>query len=314
VTGFNVLCDSRYGPILYNRRDTWMARSFALYGEYSHLEVRLLQSALFPGAVAVDAGANIGALTIPMAQVVGPTGAVLAFEPQRFMYYNLVANVALNSLTNVYPTLGALGNARGAIDVPQLDPDSENSFVGVTLDADLPRLTHAKMRPVPIMPLDDLQLARLDLLKCDVEGMELDVLKGAADTITRLSPTLYVEATFAQKRAALYAWLEAADYDVYWDTPPLFNPENFSGREDNVFVEEDGRLIISHNWLCVPRAKKIEVTGQRITPETLHFGGSDVKGWDPTADAPGGKEGAPIPTPSKVLPRVGYTGAVGPNA
>ena len=61
---YNMLCDARYGPMLYNRNDMWMGRSFAEYGEFSEREARMICSALRPGMLAIDAGANIGAFTI----------------------------------------------------------------------------------------------------------------------------------------------------------------------------------------------------------------------------------------------------------
>ena len=54
------------------------------------------------GYISLDVGANIGCHTVPFAKLVGESGRVVAFEPQRLVFQNLCANLALNALTNVY--------------------------------------------------------------------------------------------------------------------------------------------------------------------------------------------------------------------
>lgn len=72
----------RYGPMLFNRFDSYVGRSFDLYGEHCEAEAALLRSLLRPGDTVVEAGANIGAHTIAMAQILGAAGRLIAFELQ----------------------------------------------------------------------------------------------------------------------------------------------------------------------------------------------------------------------------------------
>ena len=86
--------------------DFYIGKALDLFGEYSEAEVRFLCSLLEPGDVVVEAGAHIGTICVPMAKVVGPTGAVHAFEPQEEIRDFLRANVANNGLggsVTVYP-------------------------------------------------------------------------------------------------------------------------------------------------------------------------------------------------------------------
>lgn len=255
--------------MLYNRHDPWTGMSFGLYGEYSEGEAELMRGLLFPGAVALDVGANVGALTIPMADAVGPRGTVLAFEPQRLIYYILVANVALRSYQHVYPHWLALGHMRGKVDVPLLDYDVDNNFGGLSLDADAPKIDARLHQPVDIIPLDDLALTRCDFIKADVEGMEVDVLKGGAGTIAQHKPTLYLEADRPHKQRPLLEQLDRMGYDAYWHTPPLFNPGNYRGVTENRFVSPSGEPIVSINWLCVHRSKGVTLRGTRVEMEAL---------------------------------------------
>jgi FkbM family methyltransferase len=249
--GFNVLTDARYGRMLYNRFDIYIGRSLELYGEWSEGEIALFQQLLEPGMIVVDAGANIGTHTVALARIVGPKGAVLAFEPQRIVFQTLAANAALNSLTNVSCQQRALGDTLGLVRVPPIDYAKSNNFGGLPLGQDW-----AAGETVEVIRIDDLNLAVCHLIKIDVEGMELDVLRGAAATIERCQPALYVEIDRADKRDELLRWLDEHGYVVFGHQVPLYNPANFKANPQNVF---EG--IVSLNALAVPAKMAPQVLG-----------------------------------------------------
>ena len=247
---FNRQKACRHGTMLYNVHDIYVGRSFDLYGEFSEGEVTLLRQLVRPGQHVVEVGANIGAHTVALAQLVGAGGSVLAFEPQRIVFQTLCANLALNHLTNVDARHAAVGSAPGAIVVPPLDYRRANNFGGLELG------THRQGETVPVITLDSLGLERCALLKIDVEGMEQDVLAGAARTIERCRPAMYVENDRPQKSAALIRAVDALDYNMYWHRPRLFNPQNFAGHAENVFGG-----IVSVNMLCLPKSLPQQING-----------------------------------------------------
>jgi FkbM family methyltransferase len=250
-TGFNVVTETRTGPLLVNRHDQYVGRSFLEYGEFSPGETRLFRHLLVPGMIVLDIGANIGAHTVEFAAAVGPTGLVLAYEPQRFVYQALTANVALRSLTNVLTFQQAVGAERGTLRVPVLDPNAENNFGGLAIEG------HEQGEQVPVIRLDDLTLPRCEFIKIDVEGMEASVLRGGRKFLARTKPVLYLESDRAERRPALYKELVAQGYDCYWHSPPLYDAENFLGNPVNVFTDKAGVWIVSTNWLCLPKAHQI---------------------------------------------------------
>ena len=248
VSGFNRLKQCRHGMMLYNIHDAYVGRSLDQYGEFSEGEVDLLRQFVKPGHVILDVGANIGAHTVWMAQAVGATGIVLAFEPQRIVYQTLCANLALNSITNVHCFHAAVGKAPGQIIVPPLDYSRTNNFGGLELGG----YRHGEM--VPTLNIDGLNLPKCDLLKIDVEGMEQEVLQGAVQVIAARSPTLYVENDRKEKATSLIRFIDDLGYNMYWHTPALYNPNNFTGNSQNVF----GR-VVSMNMLCLPKTRTQQV-------------------------------------------------------
>jgi FkbM family methyltransferase len=240
----------RHGMLMYNVNDQYIGRSLELYGEYSEGEADLFRQVLRPGDLAVDVGANIGVHTIIMAKLVGERGAVLAFEPQRLAYQMLCGNLALNQLLNVWCHNVAVGEAAGKVMVPTLDPRKPNNFGGLALGA------FPQGESVPVIRLDDTPTPACRLLKVDVEGMELQVLRGATKLIERSRPLLYVENDKPERSAELVRWIDAIGYDLYWHRPSLFNPGNFLGNPQNVFG-----YVMSHNMVCVHRENQGKMEG-----------------------------------------------------
>ena len=89
--GYNKLVSGCDGFFVANENDLYVGRAIIKYGEYSQLEMDLLQQVVAPGNVAVDVGAH----TVGLAKRVGPKGRVLAFEPQPVIFQNLCANLSL---------------------------------------------------------------------------------------------------------------------------------------------------------------------------------------------------------------------------
>jgi FkbM family methyltransferase len=228
----------------------YIGRSLDLYGEFSEGEVELFRQMAKPGNVVVEVGANIGAHTVFFGRHVGSRGRVLAFEPQRVVFQTLCANVALNSLTNVECYQQAVGDLPGSVLVPQLDYTQENNYGGLELG------NFTQGDSVPVVTLDSLQLSRLNVLKIDVEGMEHSVLQGAQDTLARCRPILYVENDREDRSDQLIRLLDSLEYNLYWHTPPLFNPHNFAGNATNVFGQ-----IISKNMIGVHRTVPQKLDG-----------------------------------------------------
>jgi FkbM family methyltransferase len=249
---FNQLADCRYGRVLFNKNDRYIGRSLDLYGEFSEGEIDLFRQIVQPGGVVVEVGANIGTHTLFFARQVGHAGAVLAFEPQRLVFQCLCANMALNSVTNVHCRQQAVGAAAAEIRVPVLDPSCDQNYGGLSVDG------CPEGELTPLVTIDSLNLARCALLKIDVEGMERAVLEGAAQTIARSMPVLYVENDRREKAAELVQAIDKLGYAMYWHVPPLFNPSNFRQNPTNVFGN-----TVSVNMLCIHKSTPHNLAGFR---------------------------------------------------
>jgi FkbM family methyltransferase len=139
-------------------------------------EARFLTGQLRPGMHVVDIGANLGAYSTLFARAVGPRGRVTAFEPDPRLFQALQENVRANGLAQIQPHRLALGARAG---VARLNAHPLNSG-----DNRIARGPATGAVEVAMTTLDDfLQGAPVDLVKCDVQGMEPEVLRGMRGTL-----------------------------------------------------------------------------------------------------------------------------------
>ncbi|OAN50836.1 SAM-dependent methyltransferase [Paramagnetospirillum marisnigri] len=253
-------CAGRHGPMVFPAKDAYVGRSLADYHEYSEGEVDLFRQMLRPGDTVVEAGANIGALTVPLARLVGPRGRVWAFEPQRPVFGVLCTNLTLNGQEHVRPERVALGEGEGSIKVPVIPMGAEVNFGGLSLG-------ELDGEPCPVRSLDSYGLQSLRLIKADVEGAEVQLILGAKDTIRRLRPLLYMENDRKERSAALIKSIMDLGYRLWWHVVPLFSPNNFAGNTTNIFG-----AIGSKNMVCIPAEQQVDMTAftEILGPDAPH--------------------------------------------
>jgi FkbM family methyltransferase len=177
--------------------------------------------------VILDIGANLGAYSVPIGRDVLATGGqVHSFEPQRIVYYQLCGNLLLNRLDNVFSYNVALGESDGQIEIPVLDYHNSDNIGAFSLDDQLHKLS--KLTPRISGEKQSVQIIRLDsinlpispcLIKIDVEGMELNVLKGGGEFLrTHNYPPILLEIWgydwYANQKNELVSFLESLGYQL----------------------------------------------------------------------------------------------------
>lgn len=138
-----------------------------------------------PGDVVLDVGANVGFYSLLAARAAGKAGRVVAFEPLQRNVERLRRHLELNHLSEVEVIQAAVSDSSGV----RWFSKGEYEATG--------RLDSSGEIEVAALSLDDFhaqgKLPRVDVIKIDVEGAELEVLRGAARVLTALRPCLVVE-------------------------------------------------------------------------------------------------------------------------
>ena len=143
-----------------------------------------------------DIGANIGTYTTWMAQIF-PMGRVYSFEPQRAVFQMLTGNVAINNLYNVYTYNMGLGEENTYVEFKEPNYFNYCDFGTFTLNTQEHVERTEDIMVVEVRTLDSFidlhKIDRADLLKIDVEGMDMAVLRGAQQTIQKFLPKIFIE-------------------------------------------------------------------------------------------------------------------------
>lgn len=202
--------------------DPGCSRIVREYGEYSPGEMSILSLWTNKDSVVVDAGANIGALTIPLASQVK---YVYAFEPQAEVAQILRDNT--QHLSNVEVIQCGLGDAQQTMlcgpENSGWGPDSPGSFSLSSTNGS---------EEVEVTTLDSFDLAPT-LIKIDVEGMEVPVIAGASQTIKKHHPVIWMER--AVSRQVLDNIFYYFGYRYCTIDFPVWCPNNWRGNPTDIY-------------------------------------------------------------------------------
>lgn len=164
------------------------------------------------GDVVVDVGAHIGIFTVKAAHSVGMDGTVVAIEPDKENYSFLIANKDINNLKNVIPICAALSNYCGKAHL--------YSWKGMNAGYSIKEKHSSRYIEVPVFTFDYLATKhgfyKVDFLKIDAEGAELEVLKGSEKTLKRSSAKVVIAGYHATDNSeAMRRFLESLGYNTF---------------------------------------------------------------------------------------------------
>ena len=194
-------------------------RHLLWYGSYEKKESDTMQSLLTASTIFIDIGANVGYYSLLAAQMI-TTGRVYSFEPVSATYKKLLQNISLNDFSSIYCEQVAISNFTGQATV-FLSADENTGMSGLQSAKNF----SGKTEIINCITLDEAQvnfnIPKIDLIKIDVEGSEVTVLKGMEQIINRYKPILLIEISIAtlalhnEKIETIYELLFAKNYIAF---------------------------------------------------------------------------------------------------
>ena len=222
-----------------------------LFGRYEVSSYKAMKNLLQPGDITLDIGANIGAHTLPMAELVGKSGKVIAIEATNWAYQKLLRNLSLNEdlKDSVTPVQSLLNETSNQADAPHalysswsFDEKKEKHKI---LRGSLNSTSEAK-----VLALDDLvnslKLEKLDFIKMDVDGFECKVLRGSDYTIKHYKPSMLIEISpflLREREGSLEEYLDFLiqnGYKIYEESSRKLLSMN--PKELNQYIPADGAI------------------------------------------------------------------------
>lgn len=246
----------RWGPVKYLLKDEYVGRSIHAYGEYNPDETEMILTLASEGdGMCLDIGANIGCISQAL---ISAGYDVAAFEPQPKIFEICAYNIAsafkarhgddYGLATQQYEVFNcALGNTQEWLPMPRVHYSEKGNFGGLGIGS---KSTLGTI-DVQCFRLDDYYHTdrKIGFIKIDVEGFELETLRGAYRTIMRERPILYIEDDRIEKSIALRSFIrEELKYSIQDHQPTLFREDNFFKNKKNIW----NKLYASHNIICRP--------------------------------------------------------------
>lgn len=228
-------------------------------GDYEPELSAIVQKLVRPGDVCVDAGANVGYFTALLGQSVGQHGMVYAFEPFPRVANMLRLTVSESRLQDrVDVRQKALGLEAGSFNLVYAD-EAYNYGGSYISTEEMPPTPGLSSATVEVVTLDDelADIARLDVLKMDVEGFELCALRGARRLLGRFHPILIMEllphglARQGHSVLDIVSFLESRDYSIHLFSQLAKGEEAALLTSDN--CENIGAL---ETIICVPSGSR----------------------------------------------------------
>lgn len=177
-----------------------------------------------PSGVVLDIGANIGSYAVPLAKRFKHLD-FYSFEPQRIVFYQLCANTVINGLENLRPINKGLGDEQVEIEAITPNYMTETNIGAFSLDAEVHKnnnqcSSQGMLEKIQINRLDDYRFKNVRLIKIDVEGLEMAVIKGGLETIqaNNYPPIIFetwsIMDWYQERRKELLEYVESLGYQI----------------------------------------------------------------------------------------------------
>ena len=220
----------------YLENDRYIGQRVAL-GKYEPYETELILRQAQDGDVVVDVGANIGYYTVLLADKVGNSGKVYAFEPDKTSFEILKKNIKENNLKNVVTVNAAVGS-RGEKKILYKSKKNLGDHKVYEIPLGFAASPFEERETVKIIKLDNfLKNKKIDLMKVDTQGWEPEVIKGAKNLISKNKPTIFMEYSPASYTQAnlngkkMMKFLRNIYKKIWWIDEWLYIYRNLSQKE-----------------------------------------------------------------------------------
>ena len=200
------LYNQRFPKKIFNSRlmmvnpEDHIQRQLFWYGKYEDEAMRYLEKIITPKSVVFDVGANVGYFSLVSSKL-AYEGIVHAFEPVAIIREQLLENIAINRVNNVFVHPYAVSNksVKGAMEIASRQNIGMSRLIA-------PADGHSTEEKVEVIALDEWvktnEITIVDLVKIDAEGSEFNILDGMRNLLLEMRPVLLLEIVTGQ--LALY--------------------------------------------------------------------------------------------------------------
>ncbi len=251
---FEIMTNSYRGKFTVFINSKYPIERHIFIDDYELENIKLMTKIVAPGDIVMDVGANVGAVTLPLAELVGPTGQVHSFEPGIPIFDRLTKNVRYNPSVSgrIFPNHIGISDKDGELVWREFAHMPGNAGFHEPNG----NWTSSSSYRVPVTTLDAYVtrkgLQHVNFIKIDTEGFEPMVLAGARDTLQRFRPILIVETLQEYQEMPGADYFRLIEESMCTLDYALFK---FNGRLSNASPEDH-----SQDTVCIPVEKVNDIS------------------------------------------------------
>ncbi len=212
-----------------------VSKSLIFKRNYEFNETNLIKKVIKTDWTVIDVGANFGWYSMHFAHLVGKNGKIFSFEPVPETYEELNSNIKLNSFQNIKAFNLALGNKDGAISFGVANFDGGSG-------ASSEFLNYSKRIQTNMRKLDDIikeeKINKVDFIKLDIEGGELNMLKGSEQLLKRFRPKILIEIVDMHCQRFGHSPLDVYNFLINKGYKGLFIGNEYTKEKNNISIKE----------------------------------------------------------------------------
>jgi FkbM family methyltransferase len=218
-------------------------------GIYSPQIIKILEFFLKPKDIVIDVGANVGGISMVAAALVSSEGLVISVEPGKITSEKLINFKEYNNIDNLRIIQVGLSDKEGFLNWVMDEENPGNASLIMNSDGD----------QVIVKTLDnlfnELKLPYVSFIKIDVEGMELEVLKGSLNTINKHKPIILFETMEAWKKIKGINYFEEIENLLRKNGYKLYSSQYPYSNEININQESHDTIAIHKDTIASNKSK-----------------------------------------------------------
>lgn len=210
-----------------NPNDNGLSTELLVFGSHEPDTTKFVSNYIKNEMICVDIGANIGYYSILYNKKVGKTGKVISIEPSPINFRFLRKNLENQQIKNFICLNVACGDIEGNVEFC-LDSRANKCFV-IDNNSQIP--PNSKIISVPVKTVDNIianeKLEKVDFIKIDVEGYELNTIQGSLNTIRKFKPTVQIEIHFPKiglkKTREIFNFFKEENFEIIFYNKEIYN-------------------------------------------------------------------------------------------
>lgn len=194
--------------------DDWIQQNLYFLGEYEKVELEFLKKSIHKNSTFIDIGANIGIYSLTASKIIDDYGKIISFEPYSKNYNSLVSNIELNKFKNIITERLAIANKNEQINLYYDEKEKNLGMVSMNeRENSLKEIVQSTTLDTYVIKNN---IHKIDFIKIDIEGNELNALQGMKNILANQKPILLLEILTKKDLNIIISFLNKYKYKKYY--------------------------------------------------------------------------------------------------